>query len=716
MVEFTENDHHGEEEVSEEDRRDAGEPVDESAAEAAAAQEALATAEETADEEGEHEGGAGEEDPGGAQDAAPAEDAAAAAEDAAEQVSGEAADAGEGDGSEGGGEKASEADPEDGGHEPDGEAAADGDADQAEEAPVSADEATEPAEAEDGADDGDADDDADDDEVEEMTIEQYDLVQVRPGDVIEGQIVQVDDEHILVDVGYKAEGLVPLSEMTLKPGESPGDVFEVDEKVYVRVLSIDHRDGALLLSERRARAERVWDELEKALEDETIIEAPVVEEVKGGLVADVGVRAFMPASHVERGYVGDLSQYEGQTLRARVIEIDRSKNRVILSRRTVLEIEHEARRAETWASLEEGQVRSGVVKGITDFGAFIDLGGVDGLLHVSEMAWGRVDHPSDVVEEGQDIDVKVLRVDRERERISLGLKQILPDPWEEAHLKYAEDSIIEGKVMRLAPFGAFVQLEPGVEGLVHISQLAHHHVHNPDEVVSEGETVMVKVLRVQPDERRISLSIKEALPPEEVIEYRRPARRDTGEDEGEGDSRAPRERGRGRGRRPSPSTMRRVEPDYDTPADDSGGNGGVTLGTLGDLFGDALTATRQALQAEEDARAEEAETDGDDSGAEDAGEPAETEAAADTDSGGTGEDDGTEAEGADAGDANAEDAEAEDAEADSGADDSAAEDDEGGDGGGESDAGGEAGGSEADSDEADGDADGEDEEAEEEEQ
>jgi ribosomal protein S1 len=336
------------------------------------------------------------------------------------------------------------------------------------------------------------------------------IPEMHPGELVEGVVVQVQPDHIMVDVGYKTEGIVPVAELALPAGRTVDECFAQGQSVSVVVLSVDGQEGELVLSQRRGAEARAWDRLEEAHQAGEVITAPVVEEVKGGLVVDVGLRGFMPASHVERGYVNDLSVYVGQPVRARVIEIDRGKNRVILSQKVVLEEEHRRLRERTWADLQEGQVRRGVVKGLTDFGAFVDLGGVDGLLHVSEMAWGRVDHPSDVLAVGDEINVKILRLDREKEKISLGLKQVLPDPWETAEQRYPAGGVFEGKVMRLAPFGAFVQLEPGIEGLVHISQLADYHVHEPGEVVREGQTVRVKVLRVSPAERRVSLSIRDA--------------------------------------------------------------------------------------------------------------------------------------------------------------------------------------------------------------
>ncbi len=333
---------------------------------------------------------------------------------------------------------------------------------------------------------------------------------LRPGDVVDGTVVAVTDDGLLVDFGYTSDGSVPAGELRLPQGRTATEVFAPGQVVPVMVQQLETADGTPLLSHRRGVEAQAWVWLEEAHRTGDVIEAPVTAAVKGGLVCDVGLRGFMPASHVERGYVNDLSVYVGQTLRARVIEIDRGKNRVILSQKIVLEEEHKRMRDRTWTTLAEGQVRRGVVKGLTDFGAFVDLGGVDGLLHVSEMAWGRVAHPSDVLQVGDEIDVMILRLDPTREKISLGLKQVLPDPWETAEERYAIGSIHEGKVMRLASFGAFVQLEPGVEGLVHISQMADYHVHEPGEVVTEGQTVKVKVLRVSPVERRISLSIRDA--------------------------------------------------------------------------------------------------------------------------------------------------------------------------------------------------------------
>ncbi len=346
---------------------------------------------------------------------------------------------------------------------------------------------------------------------DKATAELYDetFKTLREGDIVEGKVMSVDENGALVDVGYKSEGIISPQELERRDEIGDYDISPGDE-IMVYVLNVDSVDGSLRLSKRKADEELAWKDLEQAYREQSIIEAPVVQEVKGGLVVDVGVRAFVPASQVERGYVNDLSKYVGQTLRLKVLELDRSKNRVILSQRVVLEEDHERLCKETWDTIAEGQVRMGTVKGITDFGVFVDLGGVDGLLHISELSWGRVNHPSEVVREGQEIEVKVLKVDKERGRISLGRKQVLPDPWDDVEAKYPVGAEIKGEVTRTAPFGAFVQIEPGVEGLVHISEISQQHIAKPEEVVNSGDQVMVRVLRTRPDERKISLSIKQA--------------------------------------------------------------------------------------------------------------------------------------------------------------------------------------------------------------
>jgi 4-hydroxy-3-methylbut-2-enyl diphosphate reductase len=330
------------------------------------------------------------------------------------------------------------------------------------------------------------------------------------GDIIEATVVSVDENGAMVDIGYKAEGVIERKELSKKPDVVPAEVCKPGDKIHVMILAVETDESPIKLSKRRADDVLAWNSLRHAMEAGEPVEAPVTQQVKGGLVVDVGLRGFVPASQVERGFVSDLAHYVGKTMTFKVIEIDKSKNRVILSRRAVLEEEAEKARKDAWERIHEGDVVKGTVKSLTDFGAFVDLGGVDGLLHVSEMSWGRVTHPSDVLVAGQEIDVKVLRVDQERGRISLGYKQVLPDPWSTTAAKYPEGAIVKGKVTRIAPFGAFVELESGVEGLVHISELSSKRITRPDEVVSPGDEVSAKVLRVRTQERRISLSLKDA--------------------------------------------------------------------------------------------------------------------------------------------------------------------------------------------------------------
>jgi ribosomal protein S1/(E)-4-hydroxy-3-methyl-but-2-enyl pyrophosphate reductase len=347
--------------------------------------------------------------------------------------------------------------------------------------------------------------------LQESELYQESMRAVEPGDVLHGKVVRIADDGVLVDVGYKTEGLIPLSELSFRYVSNPEDVVQVGDEISVYVMSVDTQETGLKISKKRADEYLAWERLDSAWSSQEVLTAEVIQEVKGGLVVDVGLRGFVPASQIERGYVSDLASYVGKNLRLKVLELDRSKNRVILSQRQVLEEEMEALRQETWNTISEGTIISGVVKGITDFGAFVDIGGVDGLLHVSELSWGRVDHPSSVVKEGDKINVMVLRVDREKGRISLGLKQTLPDPWEQAGEKYEVDSVVKGKITRLAPFGAFVELEPGIEGLVHVSELADHRVERPEDVVSVGDEVETRILRVRIPERRISLSIKQTV-------------------------------------------------------------------------------------------------------------------------------------------------------------------------------------------------------------
>lgn len=335
--------------------------------------------------------------------------------------------------------------------------------------------------------------------------------QIQRGDLISGNIIQVRDDEVLLDIGGKSEGIIPLRELSLKNINHPQEIVNVGDVVEVYVLRVDNDEGQMLLSKKRADRIKTLETLEKALEEKTELSGEVVKVVKGGLLVEVlGIRGFVPASMIERGYVPDLEKYMGKALRLRVIEFDRDKGKVVLSQKAILQEELQKIQKEFWQNIEDGQVIKGVVRHLTDFGAFVDLGGVDGLLHISEMSWGRISHPSVVVQEGDEIEVYVLSVDKENKKISLSLKKNQTDPWLLVDQNYHSGEIVKGKVMRLVSFGAFVELEPGVEGLVHISRIADHHVAKTEDVLSVGQEIEVKILDVNKNERRISLSIKDA--------------------------------------------------------------------------------------------------------------------------------------------------------------------------------------------------------------
>lgn len=332
----------------------------------------------------------------------------------------------------------------------------------------------------------------------------------RPGDILRGRVVHISQDGVLVDVGAKSEGIIHMRDLSHRRVERADEVVQLGDEISVYVLGHEGDEGTMKLSKRRADEESAWEHLEDAQKNSEVLEAPVVEVVKGGLVVDVGLRGFVPASLIAPGFVHDLEPFLGQTVRVRVLEIDRHKRRAILSRKDVLAEESKAKQDEVWSKIEEGQIWEGTVKSLTDFGAFVDLGGVDGLLHISEMSWTRINHPSELLEVGQPVRVKVIRLNPEKGKISLGLRQVEGSPWDKASQRFEEGRIYRGQVVRLAPFGVFVQLEPGIDGLVHISQLADYRVNNPAEVVEVGEEVAVKVLQVDPERKRISLSKRDA--------------------------------------------------------------------------------------------------------------------------------------------------------------------------------------------------------------
>ena len=323
-------------------------------------------------------------------------------------------------------------------------------------------------------------------------------------------IKAVDHDEVLLDIGYKTEGVIPSRELSIKKDVDPDEVVEVGDTIEALVVTKEDKEGRLILSKKRAQYERAWGDIEKIKEADGVVEGTVIEAVKGGLIVDIGLRGFLPASLVEMRRVRDLSPYIGQTIKAKILELDKNRNNVVLSRRQYLE-ETQSEVRETFLSqLKKGQIREGVVSSIVNFGAFVDLGGVDGLIHVSELSWKHIDHPSEVVKVGDKVTVEVLDVDLDRERISLSLKATQEDPWQRFARTHVPGQIVKGKVTKIVQFGVFISVEDGIEGLVHISELANRHVENPETVVKPGETVFVKVIDVDLDRRRISLSLKQA--------------------------------------------------------------------------------------------------------------------------------------------------------------------------------------------------------------
>jgi len=330
------------------------------------------------------------------------------------------------------------------------------------------------------------------------------------GDIVEGTVVKVDRDEVLVDIGYKTEGVILSRELSIKHDVDPAEVVEVGDPIEALVLTKEDKDGRLMLSKKRAQYERAWGDIERIKEDEGVVTGTVIEVVKGGLIVDIGLRGFLPASLVEMRRVRDLAPYIGQQVEAKIIELDKNRNNVVLSRRAWLEETQSAVRHDFLQTLQKGQVRPGVVSSIVNFGAFVDLGGVDGLVHVSELSWKHIDHPSEVVSVGDEVTVEVLDVDMGRERVSLSLKATQEDPWQHFARTHVIGQIVPGKVTKLVPFGAFVRVEDGIEGLVHISELAVRHIDLPEQVVSVDETIYVKVIDIDLDRRRISLSLKQA--------------------------------------------------------------------------------------------------------------------------------------------------------------------------------------------------------------
>ncbi len=366
-------------------------------------------------------------------------------------------------------------------------------------------------------------------EIDGQIVPNYDATfnPFEEGEVVTGIVVRIDNDEVLVDIGYKSEGVIPSNELSIRKAVDPHDEVEMGEEVDALVLTKEDQDGRLIMSKKRARFEKAWRRIEAAAESGEPVEGTVIEVVKGGLIIDLGVRGFLPASLVDIRRVPNLDEYLGGKIECKVIELNRARNNVVLSRRAVLEEERKEQRQEILDRLQPGLIVEGQISNIVDFGAFVDLNGIDGLIHISELSWSHVNHPSEILSIGDTVAVKVLDIDRERQRISLGLKQTQEDPWQRVVDTYNVGDELEGTVTKVVTFGAFVEILDGVEGLVHISELAPHHVENPREIVSPGDDVKVKILEIDSERRRLSLSVKrvegqvltpKVLPPEELGE------------------------------------------------------------------------------------------------------------------------------------------------------------------------------------------------------
>ena len=338
------------------------------------------------------------------------------------------------------------------------------------------------------------------------------VVEFKEGSLIIGTVVRVDPDEVLVDIGFKSEGVIPAKELSIRNSVNPAEIVKVGEKIEALVLTMEDSEGRLILSKKRAQYERAWGRIETVMKDGGTVTGQVIEVVKGGLIVDIGLRGFLPASLVELRRVRDLHPYIGENLEAKVIELDKNRNNVVLSRRAFLEEAQQEQRQAFLDELKSGEIRDGVVSSVVNFGAFVDVGGMDGLVHVSELSWQHVSHPSEVVTVGDKVKVKVLEVDLDRERISLSIRQTRDDPWESFSGAHGVGAIVDGKVTKTVPFGAFVSVADGVEGLVHVSEIAMHHVESPELELSVEQPVKVKITEIDGERRRISLSIKQALP------------------------------------------------------------------------------------------------------------------------------------------------------------------------------------------------------------
>jgi small subunit ribosomal protein S1 len=351
-------------------------------------------------------------------------------------------------------------------------------------------------------------------------VPNYDItiVSFKEGDIIRGRVVKIEKDEVLVDIGFKSEGVIPLNEISIRNSVKPEDLLKVDEEIDIIVLQKEDQDGRCILSKKRAEMEKNFDKIEKIYENNETIEGEIIESVKGGLIVDIGLRGFLPASLIDVRKTRDLDSYIGDKCTCRIIEVDRNRNNVVLSRKAIIENERREQRKEIMENMEVGQIREGVITSIADFGAFVDVDGVDGLVHISELSWNHVKHPSEVVEVNQKVEVEILDIDYEKQRLSLGLKQTQKDPWLEKIKKYSKNDIVNGKVTRIVKFGLFVQIEEGLEGLVHISELSDEPVRKPSDVAKIGDELIIRIIDIDFDKRRMAFSVKQVENPVEEKE------------------------------------------------------------------------------------------------------------------------------------------------------------------------------------------------------
>jgi len=353
-----------------------------------------------------------------------------------------------------------------------------------------------------------------------VLVPNYDItiVDFDEGDILKGRVVKIDKDEVLVDVGFKSEGVIPMNELSIRNSIKPDEFLSLEDEIDIMVLQKEDQDGRLILSKKRAEVEKSFDRIESVYQNDETVEGQVIEFVKGGLILDIGLRGFLPASLIDIKKTRDLSSYIGERYACKIIEVDRNRNNVVLSRKAIIEDERKEQRKEVLDNIEVGQVRTGSITSIADFGAFVDVDGIDGLIHISELSWNHVKHPSEVVKVGQEVNVEILDIDCEKQRLSLGLKQTLKDPWVEKIKTYKIGDVIEGKVTRIVKFGLFVQIQEDMEGLVHISELSSEPVKKPSDVAKIGDDLVVKIIDIDFDKRRMAFSIKQASNPEATPE------------------------------------------------------------------------------------------------------------------------------------------------------------------------------------------------------